>query len=225
MIDFIGTKLRRRPFPLNLRALRLCRVSYSQHGEDLFLTLLLGYEKTDGFYVDIGCFDPIFYSNTYIFYQRGWTGLAIDPNPRFKQAWQRYRSRDTFLNCAISKSRQKMVYMMNREYPATNAVVPESQKSTFDLSRYEASVCEAAPLSEILDQNFRDNRIDLMSVDCEGMDLDVLQSNDWGKYRPRVIAAEDSSISIDSDLSLFLRQLNYDCRSHIGLTKIFQLKS
>jgi FkbM family methyltransferase len=225
MIDFIRTKLRRRPFPPNLRALRVCRVSYSQHGEDLFLTLLLGYEKTDGVYVDIGCFDPIFYSNTYVFYQRGWKGLAIDPNPGFQNAWRRYRPRDTFLNLAISKNRQTMAYIMSREHPATNMVVPEDQASSFDASQFEASVCEAVPLAEILNQHLIGNRIDLMSVDCEGMDLDVLQSNDWEKYRPRVLAAEDNSISLDSELSQFLRRLNYECQSHIGRTKIFQLQS
>jgi len=37
-------------------------------------------------------------------------------------------------------------------------------------------------------------RIDLMSVDVEGLDLEVLQSNDWERFRPRVVVAEDFGI-------------------------------
>ena len=32
--------------------------------------------------------------------------------------------------------------------------------------------------------------IDLMSVDVEGLDLDVLRSNNWERYRPTVLLIE-----------------------------------
>lgn len=223
MINEIRTKIRRRPFPINLRALRDCRVSYSQFGEDLFLTVLLGYEKSDGLYVDVGCFHPIFISNTYIFYQRGWKGLAIDPNPQFKEEWRRYRPRDTFLNLAISEKREQRVYMIDRKHPAMSMVVCETELETADPSQYEASTCEASPLADVLDQHLAGRQIDLMNVDCEGMDLSVLRTNDWGKYRPTVLAVEDFNMSLESDLNRFLHSLHYECRAYIGLTKIFQL--
>jgi len=224
MFNLIRTKLRRRPFPLNIQALRACRVSYSQHGEDLFLTLLLGYERTSGVYVDVGCFQPIVFSNTYIFYQRGWKGLAVDPNPQFRQAWRRYRPRDTFLNLAISKTRGTMAYVNNRQFQPMNKVLPENGATGLDPVLYEVNPCEAAPLAEVLSQHLGGNQIDLMSVDCEGMDLEVLESNDWDKYRPLVLAVEDTNISSESGLNRFVRNLGYEYRAYIGLTKIFQLK-
>jgi FkbM family methyltransferase len=199
-------------------------VSYSQHGEDLFLTLLLGYERTSGVYVDVGCFQPIVFSNTYIFYQRGWKGLAVDPNPQFRQAWRRYRPRDTFLNLAISKTRGTMAYVNNRQFQPMSKVLPENEATGLDPVLYEVSSCEAAPLAEVLSQHLGGNQIDLMSVDCEGMDLEVLESNDWDKYRPLVLAVEDTNISSESGLNRFVRNLGYEYRAYIGLTKIFQLK-
>ena len=38
-------------------------------------------EKTQGFYIDIGAFNPIFLSNTYYFYSRGWYGINVDATP------------------------------------------------------------------------------------------------------------------------------------------------
>ena len=118
-------KFSRRPFPRNLHALRSCRVSYVQFGEDLFLTSLLGYERTEGTYVDIGCYHPVDYSNTYIFYQRGWSGLAIDANPDWKPEWQKFRPRDKFINAAIGLSEGSMHYVMNSRYPACNRLLAE----------------------------------------------------------------------------------------------------
>lgn len=225
MFNLIGRKVRRRPFPLNIPALRACRVSYGQNGEDLFLTLLLGYERTNGVYVDVGCFQPIVFSNTYIFYQRGWKGLAIDPNPQFRQAWRRYRPRDTFLNLGISKNRGRMAYVNDLKYPPMNKVLLANEVAGLDPARYEVSSCEVAPLAEVLSQYLEGSEIDLMSVDCEGMDLEVLETNDWDRYRPRVLAVEDTDISLESRVNRFAKSLGYECLAYIGLTKIFQLKA
>jgi len=219
---FIMTKIRRRPFPLNLKALRACRVSYSQYGEDLFLTGILGYERTEGTYVDVGCFHPIFYSNSYIFYQRGWRGLAIDPNPRFKSAWDHYRPKDVFLNFAIAKTSGEKTYLVNERNPELNTIVDDKQISEFDSTRYKVSSCSAFPLRDVLDKYLAGRRIDLLNVDCEGRDIEVLETNDFEKYRPFMLAVEDIDISPDTKINQFLQGLDYEYKAYIGLTKIFQ---
>jgi FkbM family methyltransferase len=217
----IRTKLKK--LPRNLKALLNCRLSYGQFGEDLFLSHLLGY-SSEGAFVDVGCFHPIVYSNTYAFYQRGWRGLAVDPNPQWKAAWSRFRPGDTFLNVAVAKTAGKKIFLLNRDRPAMNRVLDEDQAGAVD-SQYEVSTCEAVPLSSILDRNLRKTRIDLLNVDCEGRDIEVLETNDFGRYRPVVIAVEDSTVSLESPVSKFLSSQGYECRAYIGLTKIFQDKT
>ena len=41
-------------------------------------------------------------------------------------------------------------------------------------------------------------KIDFLSVDVEGLDLQVLESNDWDKYRPRVVLAEVLGASLNT---------------------------
>jgi hypothetical protein len=52
-------------------------------------------------------------------------------------------------------------------------------------------------LSEILDQNMpKGIEIDFMSIDAEGMDDEIIRSNNWEKYRPLFLIAEiDSTIA------------------------------
>ena len=54
--------------------------SYSVSGEDLIILPFL--PAKGGFYVDVGCYHPILYSNTYRLYRNGWKGIVIDPNRR-----------------------------------------------------------------------------------------------------------------------------------------------
>jgi FkbM family methyltransferase len=217
------TKFSRRPFPPNLHALRSCRVSYAQFGEDLFLTSLLGYEKTDGVYVDVGCYHPIDYSNTYIFYQRGWQGIAIDPNPNLRVEWQKFRPRDTFVNAAVASSVGSMTYVMNRRYPACNRLLAQVPATT---SPDESLITvPTSPLNNILDERMPHTRIDLLNIDCEGHDLQILQTFDFLSRKPLVIAAEDSMVSTDSPLCSLLQSHGYDCMAHIGLTKVFRSKA
>ena len=54
-------------------------------------------------------------------------------------------------------------------------------------------------LSKILNEHLPfEQKIDFLSVDVEGLDLQVLESNDWDKYRPKVVLAEVLGASLNT---------------------------
>src|ERR1041384_3211716 len=57
-------------------------VSYAQNFEDVLLHRIFG-NLARGFYVDIGASDPMIGSVTKIFYDRGWSGINIEPSSTF----------------------------------------------------------------------------------------------------------------------------------------------
>jgi hypothetical protein len=93
---------RERALPTNWSALSSVKASYSQFGEDAVVMAMFRGRCSPGYYVDVGCFHPTKWSNTYAFYLRGWRGLAIDPNPAVGALWSRLRPCDTFLNFGVS---------------------------------------------------------------------------------------------------------------------------
>ena len=71
------------------------------------------------------------------------------------------------------------------------------------------------PLRDILaSKGMEGVKIDLMSVDVEGMDLEVLRSNDWKKFRPKLVICEDLEFNFmkpqSSGVVKYLMELGYD---------------
>lgn len=75
--------------------------SYSQSGEDVVVDAILNRKKS-GYYIDIGAYHPKVFSNTYMFYKRGWRGICVDANPTLGWMYKLVRPRDVFVNCGIA---------------------------------------------------------------------------------------------------------------------------
>jgi hypothetical protein len=56
---------------------------------------------------------------------------------------------------------------------------------------------ETKTLEEVLDVWYNNSEIDFMSIDVEGLDFQVLTSNNWTKYRPKVVLVESLKKSIE----------------------------
>lgn len=146
--------------------------SYAQVGEDLVLDHYLG-EQQNGYYVDIGAYMPMKFSNTYMFYKRGWSGVCVEPNALLAGEFRDVRPRDTFFAEACGEGNLK--FRISDEHDSLSKVGEEGVPvKTRPLREYMAMV----------------PRVDVLSVDAEGMELDILKTNDWNTYRPKMIVVE-----------------------------------
>ena len=71
-----------------------------QNAEDVRLWRVFS-RKPDGFYVDVGAGDPVLHSVTKLFYDAGWSGLNVEPGPRYEKL-VKARPRDVNLGVAVS---------------------------------------------------------------------------------------------------------------------------
>lgn len=164
---------------------------YGQDGEDLILNRLLD-GQAQGFYVDVGAHHPVRFSNTYLFYQRGWRGINIDAMPGSMKKFDRVRPRDINIECGVAGAAGTLTYHRFNE-PALNtfdaAEAAHKNKPPYELIDTVDVVVER--LDALLNRHMPvGQQIDFLSVDVEGKDLAVLQSNDWQRYRPRFVLAE-----------------------------------
>lgn len=168
------------------------RKSYSQEGEDLILYHIFE-NKNNGFYVDIGAHHPFRFSNTFLFYKRGWRGINIDANPESIKLFNKFRTRDININVGIGEKKSILNYYMFNE-PALNTFVKDLAEQRSKIQGYKiikTITIKTTSLSQVLTEYLpKGQSIDFMSVDCEGLDFMLLKSNDWSKYRSTVLVVE-----------------------------------
>jgi FkbM family methyltransferase len=207
--------------------------SYSQDGEDIILREFLQNDKIkNGFYIDIGAHHPKRLSNTQMFYKMGWSGINIDPLPNSMKLFQKHRKRDINLEIGISINPGKLKYYMFNE-PALNGFSDQISKDrdTTINSEYEiinTLDIETYSLKDILDKYLPDKKnIDFMNIDVEGLDFEVLKSNDWTKYKPSYLLVEIYSQNIENilkdEIYLFLKKQGYSLIARTYRTCIFKI--
>jgi FkbM family methyltransferase len=164
-------------------------ISYAQNFEDVMLWRALGSIES-GFWIDVGAAHPTELSVTRAFYDRGWHGVNIEPEPDYAAALRAERPRDINLQVAIAAVPGRSV--LHR--------IPGTGLSTFDAPTAARHVAAGFPQDEPMEVEVttlaavcaahapRD--IHFLKIDAEGAEREVLLGADLGTYRPWIIVAE-----------------------------------
>jgi len=155
-------------------------ITYAQNFEDVILARVFS-ERIDGFYVDIGACHPDVASVTRHFYEAGWSGVNVEPVRESYERLVAARSRDVNLCIAIAGHTGKLKLYEGASVGETSATPP------YPGARGIESPC--ITLAALCEQ-YADRAIDFLKIDVEGMELDVVASGDWNRFRPAVVVIE-----------------------------------
>ena len=165
-------------------------VSYAQNGEDVLLAHVLA-GVTDGRYVDVGAHDPDVHSVTRAFYDRGWSGVNVEPAAEWHERLREARPRDVNLNLAAG----------SRDGTATLHAFAGTGLSTIDArvaqDHVEAGRMDttcAVPmqtLARIFDEHARGD-VHFLKIDVEGAEAAVLAGADFARHRPWIVVVEST---------------------------------
>lgn len=180
----------------------------------MLLELFAG--MNNGFYVDVGAHHPERYSNTYRLYKKGWSGINIDPDPNAIALFAKARPNDLNIESGVAGKVGTLTYYQFSD-PAVNSFVESEAKRWMNkdwiafLGTKEVNV---RPLADLLNEHAAGKHIQLLTVDAEGMGLEVLASNDWEAFRPDVIVVED-------DVRSYLEAKGYRLYKECGLSDVY----
>jgi FkbM family methyltransferase len=175
------------------------RVYYSQNREDLILEAFFP-DVEKGFYVDVGASDPDRYSVTKLFYEKGWDGINIEPIKRHHQSLKTRRPRDINLNIGVGGQNGELVF---NEYVAGDGLSTFSTDTTDRDPHFTEEIYNSVKQYKVDVRTLKDifvtnkvKTIQFLKVDVEGFEYEVLNGNDWTKFRPEVICIEaDRNVS------------------------------
>ncbi|WP_170182000.1 FkbM family methyltransferase [Phreatobacter stygius] len=164
-------------------------LSYAQNLEDYHLALLFAGQR-DGFYIDVGGGHVVADNVSFGFYEKGWHGIVVEPQPMLAAAYRQVRPRDIVVEALCGRTAGEADFFEADRFhglsttSSAHADAAAAAGITTRLRRLPtvtlAELCAAhAP-----------GQIDFLKVDVEGAETEVLAGNDWARFRPRVILLE-----------------------------------
>ena len=175
-------------------------------------------DKSNGKFVDLGCFHPTRDNNTYQLYKRKWTGINIDLNSLSIELFNFFRSRDINLNIALANKKGVNKLFYSGQFSPLNSMNSNHLnflKKNFNLEKksFKIKNIKTESLNNILEKhNFFD--IDLLSIDLEGYEYEVLRNFKFNNYKIDLICIEMISHNLSSKknyqkLNRILRKNNF----------------
>ncbi|MDR2646352.1 MAG: FkbM family methyltransferase [Holosporaceae bacterium] len=213
---------------------------YSQDGEDVLIKAFYdgqcggrgGGGTYKGFYVDIGAHHPLRFSNTQIFYENGWRGINIDATPGSMEEFRKLRPFDINIEAGISDCYGEMEYFSFEE-SALNSFCKEisDERINNGWKLKETVKIKTYPINDILGKHLPKNqRIDFISMDIEGLELAVLGTFDFERFAPKYFLIEELNF-VENDFMSYhefpvyqlMRQKGYIVVAKTMRTVIFSL--
>lgn len=185
----------------NSRIKHFAPASYAQAGEDVILEGILAARLWKSqrswasvFYVEIGANHPISTSNTYLMYQRGAQGILVEPNPELGALIQTARPRDVLVPSVVLPAPQASATLFIGNAHELSSVDEAHVKSFGDFDGIggirEHIEVSALGINDLLIPYA--DKVDFLSIDCEGLDYDLVKAIDSERIKPAVIQCEPS---------------------------------
>ena len=167
-------------------------ISFAQNREDVVLFRALGHVAT-GRYVEVGANHPTEDSATRAFYDRGWSGLTVEPVPHFADLHREQRPRDTLVQAAVTERGDGEITLHVVPGTGLSTIVDSvsRQHSAAGIESVELTV-PAVRLDALLSQRSwsESDDIHFLLVDVEGAEAEVLRSIDLRRWRPWILVIE-----------------------------------
>jgi len=193
-------------------------ISYSQTGEDIIIDFLIGAKKIKDFtYLDIGANQPVKFNNTYKFYEKGYKGVCIEPDPHIHAALSKKRPKDICLNIGIAGNASSGTDFYIMDNPALNTFSKEEATALEESKLGKIKRLISVPLNtveNVIDEYFIGKSPVFVNLDVEGLDEEILKTFPFNKYRPAIFCIE--TVHYTSDASSTKRKEIFDLMEEQG---------
>ena len=191
------------------------RKKYSPGNEDTYIN---NYFKNvdNGFYLDIGCFHPLLYSNTARLYNRGWSGINLDLNRTSIDLFNILRKRDKNFCAAISDKNEEVECYIDGNFSPLNSLNKKFSEFTirnYSTNKVQKKIINTFKLLDFLgEKKIELKNLDFLNIDVESHDLKVLEGIEINKIKPQLICIEMFNEKGEKKPANFinhLKQFNY----------------
>lgn len=201
-------------------------LSYAQNREDVLLARLFRPWERKGYWIDVGASHPKHDSVTFMFYQFGWTGINIEPSINEYRLLCEQRPLDINLNLAIGNTEGSGYLYVGPDENRGSSTLVTAHLDEFRKrgQTFTEQSTEIKTLQSVIDE-FVSNPVDFIKIDVEGYELQVLESFDLRRIRPRLFVIEatepNSQKPSHHHWEHILTDAGYRCVNFDGLNRYY----
>lgn len=223
-IHSLFQKVRRRSF----RIFHSSQSGYfSQAGQDRFLNKVVFKGKKGGIFVEIGAAEGITFSNTYFFEKElGWFGVCVEPHPEaFSKLIAARKCR--CVQACVADFSGAGVFLAVDGVPTLSGLVSNYDPRHLQRIQREAGASGShtrelqvlcCTFDELMQQSGIE-RVDYLSIDTEGGELDLLKTINFERFSISVVSVENNFA--DSRFEATMNKNGYDLIAVIGDDDIY----
>ena len=209
--------------------------TYSQAGEDVILFFILHnileIPINEMSYIDLGACYAILCNNTYRFYKHGARGVLVEANPALIPELKFYRNGDLILNRCVSVNSGELVDFQVLNIPGNSSSNHEVTKMRLnqdkDLKIDSVVSIETISVNDII-ENHLGKTPTIISIDLEGIEIEILHSINFSKHRPLAFIVEMIPYTVpftitekNTELLNFMKSVDYHEYAYTGINSIF----
>jgi FkbM family methyltransferase len=199
---------------------------YSQFEQDKYLYNTFFQNKYNpGYFIDIGAHDGVTGSNTFLFEKLGWKGICFEPLPSVYEKLKINRKCQT-RQIALSNNKGKEQFFVIEGYSEmlSGLVSNYEQEHIFRINKelkefeqnYEYIEVECSTFNE----EVKNTKIDILSIDTEGSESKIIQSINFDKYQISFLIFEMNYYN--EELINFLNSKNFTLIHRTGPDLIYK---
>lgn len=173
------------------RALELLPSSHGENFQDLFVALLLD-NRENGYFVEFGATDGVTGSNTLLFERHaGWSGILAEPARIWHQMLAKNRKCIVAHECVWRASGDQVEFRQAAD-PGLSTMNRFANSDSHASKRRQSTIYSVPTitLNDLLARHGAPSRIDFLSIDTEGSELDILTAFAFNRYEVSVLIVE-----------------------------------
>ncbi len=157
--------------------------------------------KHEGVFVEVGANDPHNGSQTWLLEQNGWTGMLVEPQAALCDKLRRERKNSAVFQVACSgpdKEGEASLHIAAHDGISTL----EPQADSHGIQFVGTERVKITTLDKVLSMAGT-VKVDFLSLDVEGYEIEVMRGFDFKKYQPSLILIEDEGVHQPGQAPLF----------------------
>lgn len=201
-------------------------ISYSQYGEDNIISLMQDlYNIRNINYIDIGAHHPFNLNNTQLLYEKGMTGINIEPDPIQFKLFKKERAKDINLNIGLHYEQGSMTfYQFNRPEFNTFSKDAADEIERKGIKKINEILVKVDTYNNIVEKYCQKSYPNLISLDAEGLDETIIKSINFTKYAPKIICVETYAYGVgekNKNLINYILGKGYEIHADTFVNTIF----